>query len=156
MASIGMHLVDLASRSPRSEAIQRLAQGNTKPWSKVLGCFLIFMNTYGIASTYGAYQSFYQTSYLTLHSPSAISWIGTVQVFLLGLVGVIAGPFFDSGYTRSVLSLGCSLIVFGYLMLSLSHTYAQILLSQGFCIGIGSFFFTTWLLQRLISRQAKV
>ncbi|KAK2779370.1 MFS monocarboxylate [Colletotrichum kahawae] len=101
-----------------------------------LGSF--FMNTYGIAATYGAYQAYYQTDKLASSLPSAISWIGTTQVFLLGFTGILAGPLYDSGYIRSLLAVGGFLVVFGFFMLSLAAEYFHIVLSQGVCIGIGS------------------
>lgn len=119
------------------ESVQSSPDGGISAWLRVLGCFLIFNNTYGLAATYGAYQAYYQSHGLTAHSPSSISWIGTTQIFMLGLTGMIAGPLYDRGFVRSVLLLGCFLVVFGVFMLSLSHTYYQILLSQGFCIGVG-------------------
>lgn len=78
------------------------------------------MNTDGIASTYGAYQAYYQTDKLASSSPSAISWIGTTQVFLLGFTGIFAGPLYNSGYIRSLLAVGGFLVVFGFFMLSLA------------------------------------
>lgn len=111
--------------------------GGVRAWLKVLGCFLVFINTYGMASTYGAYQAYYQNHGLVDFSASSISWIGTSQIFLLGLAGVVAGPFYDRGYVRSTLGLGGFLIVFGLFMLSISRSYTAILLSQGICIGVG-------------------
>ena len=111
--------------------------GGATAWLKVLGCFFAFVNTWGLASSFGVYQAFYQTNTLSSYSPSAISWIGTVQVFLLGFTGTLAGPLFDRGFARSLLSVGCFLVVFGLFMLSVSTAFYQILLSQGVCIGIG-------------------
>ena len=71
-------------------------------------------------------------------SPSAISWIGTVQAWLLIVIGVLSGPLFDLGYFRSMLCVGNFLVVFGIMMLSLSKTYWQVFLSQGVCMGLGA------------------
>jgi MFS family permease len=71
-------------------------------------------------------------------SPSAISWIGTVQAWLLIVIGVLSGPLFDLGYFRSMLLVGNFLVVFGIMMLSLSTTYWQVFLSQGVCMGLGA------------------
>jgi MFS family permease len=45
--------------------------------------------------------------------------------------------FKDSGYFRTLIALGSFLVVFGHMMLSLCHAYWQVLLAQGFCIGLG-------------------
>ena len=61
-----------------------------------------------------------------------------MQTFLIVVVGVITGPLFDMGYLRPIMFLGCFLIVFGLMMLSLAKTYYQVFLSQGLCVGLGA------------------
>lgn len=70
-------------------------------------------------------------------TPSAISWIGTIQSWFLITTGVISGPLFDLGWFRPMLFAGYSLIIFGLFMLSISRTYVTVFLSQGVCIGLG-------------------
>lgn len=72
------------------------------------------------------------------HSPSAISWIGSIQGFLLLTVSAFTGPIFDAGYNRTLLSLGSSLLVLGLMMTSLVKQYYQAFLAQGVCFGIGA------------------
>ena len=111
--------------------------GGFSAWLKVLGCFIVFIDTYGIATSFGVYQTHYQLHTLRSYAPSTISWIGTVQVFLMGFTAIIAGPLYDRGCVRSLLCVGCGLVVFGLFMLSLSHSFYQIVLSQSVCIGVG-------------------
>lgn len=118
--------------------------GGLSAWLKVFGCFLTAVNTYGVAATFGAYQSYYETDGLTSYSASSISWIGTTQIFLLGLTGIVAGSLYDRGFVRSLIGCGCSLVVFGFFTLSVSREYYQIFLSQAICIGIGRFEFSLW------------
>lgn len=89
-------------------------------------------------NTYGVYQTYYEISVLQLSTPSAISWIGSIQSCLLMVVGAATGPVYDAGYFRELLWGGSFLVVFGHMMLSLSTKYYQVLLSQAFCIGIGT------------------
>lgn len=91
----------------------------------------------GILNTYGAYQTYYETGELFTSSSSTISWIGSLQSFLLLLVGTLTGPVYDAGYIYHLLWAGSFIIVFGQMMLSLCHTYWQALLAQAFCIGMG-------------------
>jgi MFS family permease len=88
--------------------------------------------------TFGAFQAYYREVLLKSNSQSSISWIGTVQAFLLIFFGVMSGPLFDLGYFRSMLLVGNFLVVFGIMMLSLSTTYWQVFLSQGVCMGLGA------------------
>ncbi|KAF2398261.1 MFS general substrate transporter [Trichodelitschia bisporula] len=57
---------------------------------------------------------------------------------MMMFVGALTGPVYDAGYFRELLIVGTFLNVFGHMMLSLCTQYWQVLLAQGFCIGIGS------------------
>lgn len=92
----------------------------------------------GIVNTFGAYQVFYSTHYLTSSSASAVSWVGTTQGFLMICVGVITGPLYDMGYLHYLIYIGTFLNVFGLMMTSLSTTYYEVFLSFGVCVGLGS------------------
>ena len=116
------------------------ADGGIQGWLRVVGCFFVFFITWGYASSYGVYQAYYQIDLLSSFSPGTISWIGTVQVALLGLTGIVSGPLFDRGYIRWLLITGSAMIVFGLFMLSLAKEYWQILLAQGVCVGLGEHF----------------
>jgi len=61
-----------------------------------------------------------------------------VQALALLLTGAFVGPVFDRGYFRYLLVGGGFLVVFGHMMLSLSHTLWQAVLAQGLCVGIGA------------------
>ncbi|GMG33042.1 unnamed protein product [Aspergillus oryzae] len=92
----------------------------------------------GGLNTFGAYQTYYETQQLFSSSSSSISWIGSAQSSLLLVLGLITGPLYDAGYFYHVLFSGSFMILFGQIMLSLSKEWYQVLLSQGFCIGIGT------------------
>lgn len=81
----------------------------------------------------------YQTYYATAlpESPSDISWIGSIQAYLLLLVGVATGPLFDAGYFRHLLFAGSFLVVFGMMMTSICTRYWEVMLAQAVCVGVG-------------------
>ncbi|KAF2228171.1 major facilitator superfamily domain-containing protein [Elsinoe ampelina] len=116
--------------------------GGLTAWLQVFGCFLVFMNNWGLACSFGVYQAYYQlptsTPNLISHSPTSISWIGTTQASLTLLVGVASGPLFDRGYFFPTLVLASLLLSLTFMLLSLSTTYYQILLTQGILQGISS------------------
>lgn len=89
-------------------------------------------------NTFGVYQTIYETSYLSSSTPSSISWIGSVQIFLLMFGSALTGPIFDAGHSRALIAVGSFLIVFGHMMLSLCTSYWQIILAQALCIGLGT------------------
>ena len=111
--------------------------GGLNAWLQVLGGFMLFFNTWGILNTFGAYQTYYESAQLFKASSSDISWIGAIQCFMLLFTGVFSGPIFDRGYLRLLLVIGSFFIVFGHVMLSLCHKFWEVLLAQGFVLGIG-------------------
>ncbi|KAJ3542999.1 hypothetical protein NM208_g2232 [Fusarium decemcellulare] len=109
-------------------------------WLQVAGSFMLYFNTWGIINSFGAYQTYYMSDLLDRSSASSISWIGSVQSFLVMFVSVVAGSLFDAGYFRALITIGSTLVVIGYMLLSLcaENTYWQVMLTQGVCISIGS------------------
>lgn len=112
--------------------------GGTKAWMQVLGAFFLNFNTWGIINTYGVFQAYYSTELLASSSESAISWIGSIQAFLMLVVGVICGRALDAGYYYSDIITGTVLIVFGTIMTSICKEYYQVFLAQGVVVGIGA------------------
>ena len=137
-AENGAPLGPVASAKPSINNIKSVPNGGLVAWLQVVGSFFLFWNTWGIINTFGTYQTFYETGLLSDSTPSAISWIGSVQAFLLMMVGAITGPVYDAGYFRHLLIGGSLLAVFGQMMLSLCTEYWQVFLAQALCIGIGS------------------
>lgn len=73
-----------------------------------------------------------------LHAASStISWIGTVQIFMLLLVGTFSGRASDAGLVHQAVLLGTLVIVIGMFLSSLATQYYQLFLSQGVCVGLG-------------------
>ncbi|CAI7607462.1 unnamed protein product [Penicillium palitans] len=127
-----------ASSAPPVPSVPPPPNGGLKAWLQVAGSFLLVLNTWGLANSFGIFQSYYTTTLLPESNPSAISWIGSIQGFLLLFVGVLCGRAFDAGYFFPVLSLGIFLEVFGMMTTSLSTKYYQIFLAQGISVGLGS------------------
>ncbi|POS68851.1 major facilitator superfamily transporter [Diaporthe helianthi] len=99
--------------------------GGSRAWLQVLGGFIIYFNTWGLMISFGVFQSYYQNHVLTDYSPSAVSWIGTIQAFFLIEIGVIAGPLYDRGLLRHILATGAILLTLG------------VMFTIGVCTGIG-------------------
>ncbi|KAL4801204.1 major facilitator superfamily domain-containing protein [Aspergillus unguis] len=114
-----------------------IPNGGFEAWLSVVAVFCVFVNSWGVISSYGAFQEFYLTVLLPDESPSAISWIGSIQSALIVMVGLVSGPLVDLGYLRALIASGSFLVVFGMMMTSLATEYYQVILAQGFCIGIG-------------------
>ncbi|KAA8645502.1 hypothetical protein EYZ11_005061 [Aspergillus tanneri] len=109
--------------------------GGFAAWSQVgLGHFVIF-NTWGYINSFGVFQTYYTE---TLgRSPSDISWVGSIQIFLLFFIGTFSGRATDAGYFKVTLTAGALLEVFSIFMTSLCTEYWQLFLAQGIGQGIG-------------------
>lgn len=92
-----------------------------------------------MVQSFGVFQDYYSRVYLTEHTASEISWIGSCQVSLIFALGFPTGKLYDIGYLRYLIGTGSLIYLFSVFMLSLSqpHHYYQPLLSQGIGMGIG-------------------
>ncbi|KAH6608218.1 mfs monocarboxylate transporter [Trichoderma cornu-damae] len=112
--------------------------GGLQAWLQVLASFALYFNHLGLLNSFGVFQSYYETDLLKDSSPSAISWIGSIQVFCLMAVGAAIGPLYDAGYCRALLVAGTLLVALGFMLTSVSTRYWQVLLAQGVCLGLGA------------------
>ncbi|KAK5086781.1 hypothetical protein LTS08_007194 [Lithohypha guttulata] len=111
--------------------------GGWESWSQVLGGFIVVFLCWGFILSFGLFQTFYASQDYIDASQSAISWIGSIQIFLLMAIGAYSGSASDSGYFRLTTIVGQCLFVFGIFMTSVSREYYQLVLSHGVTTGIG-------------------
>ena len=112
--------------------------GGFLAWTQVAAGFFIFFNTWGLVNTFGSYQRYYEAGILSTSSTSNISWIGSIQGSLLLLLGLFTGPLYDLGYLHILVNTGTVFTVLGMMLTSLCHNYWEVLLAQGFLVGIGN------------------
>ncbi|KAJ6473363.1 MFS general substrate transporter [Mycena vitilis] len=115
-------------------------EGGRQAWCTVAGAFLVQFCGFGYISSFGVYQDFYTRDYLSKSSSSAISWIGSINAFIIISGGLFAGRLYDRGHFRLLLCGGCVLQCFSLFMLSFCkrEQLYQIFLAQGLGQGIGS------------------
>ncbi|EIM92159.1 MFS general substrate transporter [Stereum hirsutum FP-91666 SS1] len=103
------------------------------------GAFLLQFCAVGLIQSFGVFQDFYATTWLSHSTASDISWIGSVGLFLELSLGLVSGKLYDAGYFRSTVVAGCVLFTFSFFMLSLTkeNHYYQVFLSQGLGMGLG-------------------
>ncbi|EEU35756.1 uncharacterized protein NECHADRAFT_82218 [Fusarium vanettenii 77-13-4] len=104
--------------------------GGLVAWLQVLGSFLINFNNFGLANSFGVFQAYYETTLLRHHSSSSIFWIGTLQLSLILIIGVVSGPLFDTGYFYPILIASSLMLVFALMMLSLAAQYYQVIVAM--------------------------
>ncbi|KAJ7347890.1 MFS general substrate transporter [Mycena albidolilacea] len=114
--------------------------GGFHAWATVTGSFLIMFCGFGYASSFGVYQDYYVRTFLPTSSSSAISWIGSVNIFIVLAGGFISGRLHDRGYFYPLMWGGSFLIVLSLFMLSLArpNQFYQVFLAHGVANGIGA------------------
>ncbi|KAJ7330316.1 MFS general substrate transporter [Mycena albidolilacea] len=115
-------------------------EGGLRAWATVAGAFLVQFCGVGYTTSYGVYQDFYTRDYLTHSSSSAISWIGSINAFIVISGGLITGRLYDRGYFYHLMWGGGLLQCFSLFMLSFCkhEQWYQIFLAQGLGVGIGA------------------
>lgn len=121
-----------------SHTSSTIPNGGFTAWLQVLSGFMCFMSCWGLINGFGVFQDFYSSTLILSVSDSDISWIGSIQAFLLCSATVFAGPIYDRGHPRLLIVFGSVLVVFGMMMTSLCSKYWQLLLAQGICVGFGA------------------
>ena len=85
--------------------------GGRQAWTQAAMLHLTIFSTFGYTTSFGSFQTYYEGS-LGL-SPSTISWLGSVQIFLLFFIGTFTGRALDAGLFRSVYITGSILQILG-------------------------------------------
>lgn len=98
--------------------------------------FLVLFSTWGYANSFGAFQAYYTQT--LPESPSTISWIGGIQVFLSLTIGIFSGRLLDAGIFMPTFFVGIVLQVLGIFLMSISTRYWQLFLTQGVLSGFGA------------------
>ena len=88
-------LSDNAQPEPKDSGDQTI-EGGIEAWLTVVGSALIYFASFGFINTFGFFQNYYLSSFLTGYPPSTVAFIGTLQITLLYLLGPVAGALFDA------------------------------------------------------------
>ncbi|GJN84519.1 hypothetical protein PLIIFM63780_008076 [Purpureocillium lilacinum] len=112
--------------------------GGLKAWLQVAASFALYFNHLGLVNSFGVFQSYYTAHLLSGSSPSAVSWIGSVQIFCLMALSAVIGPLYDRGHARALVVAGTALLAVGFLATSFATRYWHVLLAQGLCMGLGA------------------
>lgn len=110
--------------------------GGVVAWTQAVLTHLVIFNTWGFINSFGLFQSYYVDN-MKIGTPSAVAWIGTIQVWILFNIGTFSGRATDAGFFKLTFTLGAVIALFGMFMLSLCTKYWQVFLAQGVCMGIG-------------------
>jgi len=110
--------------------------GGLQAWIQVLATHLTIFTTFGYTTAFGVFQTYYETELGV--SPSSISWIGSVQLFLLFGIGTFSGRATDAGYFRHVYIAGAMFQLVGVFCTAQAKNFWQVFLAQAVCTGIAN------------------
>ena len=128
-------ILSIASSAPTASDFP---DGGLHAWVVVFGCFVLSFSSFGILNSFGAFQTYYGTHMLSHKTASEIAWIGSVQLGLMQMAGVMAGRIFDWYGPRFLLLFGGIFVITSDFILSVSTQYYQFFLAQGILFGIGN------------------
>ncbi|KAH9904550.1 major facilitator superfamily domain-containing protein [Xylariomycetidae sp. FL2044] len=128
----------LADPSDEEEEEEPVPDGGWTAWSQVVASHIAFMVTWGYGTAYAVFQLHYKTEHAGAWSTSQVSWIGSAQLSLYFLLGLVSGRLADAGHARATFAAGAALVVLGMFATSFAGgSYWQLLLAQGICQGVG-------------------
>ncbi|GAA5934765.1 hypothetical protein JCM3775_002050 [Rhodotorula graminis] len=136
LSSPAAHALETSPEVDEVPAAPYFPDGGRRAYLNTVGGVLVLFSTFGLSNSWAVFQAHLASNQLKDYPASTISWIGSVQLFALFLLGLPSGRLFDSGYFRYQLAGGSALWCFGMYMLSLSDTFYQIFLSYAVCLGI--------------------
>ncbi|KAI1789939.1 MFS general substrate transporter [Ganoderma leucocontextum] len=112
-----------------------LTDKGLKAWLTVFGAALMLFCC-GQITAFGVFETYYAQHQLSAVSPSTISWIGSLQLWVLYFSGSFLGRIFDAYGPRIVLIPGSILLVFSTMVTSVCTELYQFLLVQGLLTGL--------------------
>jgi MFS family permease len=131
------------STTSRSRADYTFPEGGHRAWLVVAGSFCIIGGTYGLLSSIGLFQSYWQSHQLSSYSSGSIGWISAVNAFLTLFLGVQVGPLFDKHGPRYLVLVGSVGYVASLLLLAECKEYWHFMLVYGVLAGVSAALLTT-------------
>ncbi|KAI1180838.1 major facilitator superfamily domain-containing protein [Nemania sp. FL0916] len=112
--------------------------GGRRAWLAVAGGWLGQFCSFGFISALGTFQYVYEKQILRSKTASEISWILTVQIFLLFFLSQPVGVGIDMFGPRPIVVAALIFSVGGLIALSYATEYYQIFLAQSLTFGLGA------------------
>lgn len=111
--------------------------GGLQAWLVVAGTFLLIMTNFGLLTSYGVFQSYYVSHQLAHLPASTVSWIGSLQTFMILGGSFVFGKISDDHGGRWVLICGSIVTFTAMLGMSFCSTLVQLIVVQGVLFGLG-------------------
>lgn len=109
-----------------------------RAWIAMIGATLGLYTSFGYINVVGLFEAYYLHHQLSQYSASTVSWITSLQAFILLGSGVVTGRLVEMYGPRKVAIVGTGFTVLGIMTTSVSKQYYQFILAQGICTSIGN------------------
>ncbi|KAJ7732035.1 major facilitator superfamily domain-containing protein [Mycena metata] len=139
--------VEVSAVPPKEDSPQpTFPEGGLRAWSTVAGACLVQFCGFGWVSSIGKFPSFIDRILESTDTPvllasiKVLTWIGSINAFIVISGGLVSGRLFDRGYFYPLVITGAFLQSFSLFMLSLCKRQQlwQIFLAQGLGMGLGA------------------
>ncbi|CAE6453922.1 unnamed protein product [Rhizoctonia solani] len=140
----------LLEKKPTAPPTDEFPDGGLRAWLVVVGVVcgghsLCVLHLEHLGSLmhgvrWQVFQSYYHETIMADVSPSAISWIGSIQYALVFFPGLVVGRLFDMGYFRIPQVTASVVLVGGTFLTAECKEYWQFLICQGVGVGFASGF----------------
>ncbi|TEB24234.1 MFS general substrate transporter [Coprinellus micaceus] len=102
----------------------------------VLGGFVALFCTFGQMNSFGTFHSYYSRHQLQYLTPSKISWIGSLQLWVFFFSGGFVGRVFDSFGPTGLMLAGSVCYALSVVATAFSAQYPHYMASQGLFFGL--------------------
>ena len=115
----------IPSAIPHSDTVlckddaESFPEGGFKAWLVVFGSFSAQFIIYGIINSTGALQAYLLENQLKNNAPEQVSWIFSLNLFIVFFFGIYAGRIFDTKGPRALVAVGSGCLVLSMFLLSL-------------------------------------
>ncbi|KAH6889429.1 major facilitator superfamily domain-containing protein [Thelonectria olida] len=127
----------LISPSTTNDEDLTYPEGGCRAWLVVFGSFCAMGAVFGLINSSAVFESYFKEHQLKDYTHSQIGWIFSLYLFLVFFVGILVGPIFDHHGPRALIAVGGCLIVTSLMLVSVSKTYYQIILTYSVLGGLG-------------------
>lgn len=107
-------------------------EGGTTAWVVVAGASMMLACTFGMMSTVGVLQSYWETHQLKNYTSSTIGWIPSIFIFLNLVLGLQVGPMFDRYGPRWIMLVGSVCYTLCIFLLGSCEEYYQFMICLAF------------------------
>ncbi|CCH44076.1 putative transporter MCH4 [Wickerhamomyces ciferrii] len=113
-------------------------EGGLQAYLVVFGSFMGLVPVFGLINSAGAIENYVASHQLSALSPSSVSWIFSLNIFIQCCIGVFSGSIFDKHGSRILLSIGSVFFCGGLFATGNCKTVYQFVLAYGVVNGFGS------------------